>query len=282
MSDAGAGHGSDDLIGTVPGLLKVAASAWWHTTGWTVGASLRGSRRLVQAALSPDSAAELARDVQDAARRYARGLADLGDVEQDPGTAARRASANGTREGSTLRRRGEDLLRKSRDVRLQDESHPAYERILSELAPDEGRILLLMLTKGPQPAIDIRTGGPLGLVRSRLIAPGLSMIGDRAGCRYTARVPSYLHNLYRLGLIWFSRETIQDPLRYQVLEAQPDVLEAIHSVRQAKVVRRSIHLTPFGEDFCRTCLPLEPSELTVLPEHGTPDEPTDVTQPPAP
>ena len=44
---------------------------------------------------------------------------------------------------------------------------------------------------------------------------------------------------------------------YQVLEAQPDVLAAIHSVKFAKVVRRSIHLTPFGEDFCRTCL-LEP------------------------
>ena len=28
----------------------------------------------------------------------------------------------------------------------------------------------------------------------------------------------------------------------------------MHSVRFAKVVRRSIHLTPFGEDFCRTCL----------------------------
>ena len=43
-------------------------------------------------------------------------------------------------------------------------------------------------------------------------------------------------------------------MEYQVVEAQPDVLEAMHSVRFAKVVRRSIHLTPFGEDFCRTCL----------------------------
>jgi hypothetical protein len=55
--------------------------------------------------------------------------------------------------------------------------------------------------------------------------------------------------------VWFSRETLRDPLPYQVLEAQPEVLEAIRSVRQAKVVRRSIHLTPFGEDFCRICLP---------------------------
>jgi hypothetical protein len=41
-----------------------------------------------------------------------------------------------------------------------------------------------------------------------------------------------------------------------VLEAQPDVVEAKRSGGRAKTVRRSILLTPFGEDFCRVCLPL--------------------------
>ena len=134
------------------------------------------------------------------------------------------------------------LLHRSRDVRYEIQGHPAYERILTELPPDEGRILRLLLLHGPQPSVDIRTGGPIGLVRSRLVAPGLSMIGARGGCRYVDRVPPYLNNLFRLGLVWFSRETLRDPLPYQVLEAQPEVLEAIHSVRQAKEVRRSIHL----------------------------------------
>ena len=53
------------------------------------------------------------------------------------------------------------------------------------------------------------------------------MIGAEAGCRHPDRVPAYLNNLYRLGLIWFSREPLEDPLRYQVLEAQPEVLEAM-------------------------------------------------------
>ena len=51
------------------------------------------------------------------------------------------------------------------------------------------------------------------------------MIGAEAGCRYLDRVPAYLNNLYRLGLIWFSREPLEDPLRYQVLEAQPEVTD---------------------------------------------------------
>ena len=155
---------------------------------------------------------------------------------------------------TSLRDRGAELLHRSRDVWNTDQGHPAFDRILDELAPDEGRILLLLLKGGPQPSVDVRTGGPIGMVSSDLIAPGLTMIGARAGCRYLDQVPSYLNNLFRLGLVWFSKESLPDPLDYQVLEAQPDVLEALHSVKFAKIVRRSIHLTPFGEAFCRTAL----------------------------
>ena len=46
-----------------------------------------------------------------------------------------------------------------------------------------------------------------------------------------------------------------------MLEAQPEVAEAMDEVNRARTVRRSIHLTPFGEDFCEVCLPLETSEV---------------------
>ncbi len=171
----------------------------------------------------------------------------------------------------SLRERGEELLERSRDVWSDEQGHPAYSRMLDELAPDEARILLLLLRGGPQPSVDVRTGGPVGLVSSALIAPGMSMIGARAGCRYLDQVPAYLNNLFRLGLIWFSREQLEDPMEYQVVEAQPDVLEAMHSVRFAKVVRRSIHLTPFGVGFCRACL-VDDDEAAELPMHQIPEE----------
>ena len=75
-----------------------------------------------------------------------------------------------------------------------------------------------------------------------------------------------------LGLIWVTHESVGDHQLYQVLEAQPDVLAALKSVRFAKVVRRSIHLTPFGEDFCRICLALDDDELAELPEHSEPGD----------
>jgi hypothetical protein len=282
----------------VPGVVRLAATAWWHTTEWSVGVSLRAGRRLMDVALSPDGAGDLVRDVRAAARGAARELVGMTDIEdneivrrvtgavtqprpgRDEDGIARVTTLPG-RNGheSSLAVRGEELLHRSRDVHYEEDSHPAYERLLDSLAPDEARILRLMLLSGPQPAVDIRTGGPLGLISSRLLAPGLNMIGARAGLRYVERVPSYLTNLNRLGLIWFSRETLRDPLRYQVLEAQPDVLEAIHSVRQAKIIRRSIHLTPFGEGFCRASLVPTEELVAPLPEHAAPARPRE-PQPP--
>ena len=121
--------------------------------------------------------------------------------------------------------------------------HPAYERILDELAPDEARVLLLLLEGGPQPSVDVRTGGPVRQVNSQLVAPGLTMIGARAGCRYLDQVPSYLNNLFRLGLVWFSRESMRDPLEYQVVEAQPDVLgrDGLRAVRQGRTPQHPPH-----------------------------------------
>jgi abortive infection alpha-like protein len=90
----------------------------------------------------------------------------------------------------------------------------------------------------------------------------LNMIGAEAGLRYTGRVHAYLNNLNRLGLVWFSRERLRDPQRYQVLEAQPEVVQAMKKGgRTARTVRRSILLTPFGRDFCEMALPADTAEL---------------------
>ena len=163
-----------------------------------------------------------------------------------------------------LREQGRDLLRRSADVYDDDDAHPAYARILQQLAPDEARILRLLAREGPQPAVDVRTAGPLSIARSDLVAPGLNMIGPAAGSRHPDRIKRYLDNLYRLGLVWFSREPLPDPLEYQVLEAQPEVTEAMEEAGRGKTVRRSIHLTEFGRDFCELVLPEDTAELRAI------------------
>ena len=221
----------DGVLEAAPGLARLAATAAWRTAEWSVGTTLR--------------LFGLSVDDERTTRRSA--------PEPEGGPPERGASR------ATLQARGAELLRRSANVDEDEDTHPAYERILDDLAPDEARILRFLATEGAQPSVDVRTARPFG-VGSRLIAPGLTMIGAEAGCRNVDRIQAYLNNLYRLGLVWFSREPVEDPLQYQVLEAQPEVAEALSEAKRTKTVRRSIHLTPFGEDFCIMSLPLDTLE----------------------
>jgi hypothetical protein len=232
-----------------PGLARIAAGAWLRTAGWTAGLALRAGRRTLDAAVSGENPLELLREAQAETLATARRVLEIADLGHHLGDAdsGRRA---------TLRDRGQALLERSSGLGPEADEHPAYARILDQLSPDEARILRLLAEDGPQPAVDVRTWRPLD-IGSNVVAPGLTMIAQRAGARHPARVPAYLSNLYRLGLIWFSRESLPDPEPYQVLEVQPDVVEAIRETGRARVVRRSIHLTPFGADFCRVCLPVD-------------------------
>ena len=271
----------------LPGLAKVVAVSSVRVGLWAAATGVNAGRRAVDVAMHPEHAAELAEDLRIAAAAISRAV--VGERVDGVRTVASHnpvirvvaetietvtpAPPPQEEPENPLHAAGQELLRRSRDVWADEKSHPAYARIIDELAPDEGRILLLLLRKGPQATLDVRTGGLVGTVSSNLVKPNLNMIGPLAGVRYVERVPSYLHNLERLGLIWFSSETLRDPMEYQVLEAQPDVIEARHSVRRSKVVRRSIHLTPFGEDFCREGLGLHltDEELEAAPPHAKPD-----------
>jgi Abortive infection alpha len=250
---------TDNIRRDAPGLARIAASGWLHSAAWALGASIDVGRLALGALLGEQRA----------------------EASGEPATAeTEKPAANGS-SAEALRERGAALLRRSADVDLDDDSHPAYARILGDLAPDEGRILRLLALEGPQAAVDVRSGMPFA---SQLVALGMSMIGAESGCRHTDRVRAYLNNLNRLGLIWFSREPLEDPLGYQVLEAQPEVEEAMKGAgRMPRTVRRSIHLTPFGEDFCSVCLPLDTAEFTavVTEEPATPEPPPPETKMPA-
>jgi abortive infection alpha-like protein len=241
------GSASWSLRSAAPGLVRFAATASVRTTGWTVGTSLRTGTRITRAIVSGEAPAAVAELALTELRKTALGVLGIADArESDP------VPEIGT--PGSLRARGAELLRRSADVHVEEETHPAYAHILDELTPDEARILRCLALEGSQPTVDVRSG-PLP-VGSQLIAPGLSMIGAHAGCRHVDRVPQYLNNLRRLGLIVISPEPVENPLRYQVLEAQPDVAAAMREAGLARTVRRSVHLTPFGEDFVEMCLPL--------------------------
>ena len=77
---------------------------------------------------------------------------------RDRAVRRRRATAS----GRSLRERGASSCDRSRDVWNDERRTRRTPGSSSELAPDEARILLLLLEGGPQPSVDVRTGGPVG------------------------------------------------------------------------------------------------------------------------
>jgi hypothetical protein len=227
------------------GLLRIAANAGLSTAQWVVQTTVHTGQRVVRGLAAGEPPVKIAQDLGADLRSAAQSVLGVQPVPDE-----QHASTD------ELRARGAELLRRSSDVHFVEDTHPAYERILDELTPDEARIVRFLYREGPQPTVDVRTNRPLG-IGSELIEAGLSMIGRQAGVRNMERTNAYLNNLFRLGLVWFSPEEVE-PSRYQVVEVQPEVQEAMaRAGRAPKTIRRSIHLTPFGEDFCRTCLPVD-------------------------
>jgi hypothetical protein len=269
MNDEPRSEPDPGVVDVLPGLARIAADAWLRTAVWGLEAWLQAAARMARAATSPEEAARLAEDLGSGLRNYARELLGVTDLDErvrqlmPPQSSRSQGRRNDPAVTLSLREQGAELLRDSADVNYEEGAHPAYERILSELAPDEGRILRLLANEGSQPAVDVRASNLIG-VGSQLIAPGLNMIGAQAGLRHVERVLAYLNNLNRLGLVCLSHEPVGDPMRYQVVEAQPEALEAITRAGRAKTVHRSLRLTPFGKDFCEVCLPLATAEIEAL------------------
>ncbi|HEY1966489.1 MAG TPA: Abi-alpha family protein [Pseudonocardia sp.] len=241
------------VVRALPDVVKVTGALVWRTNRWTITASMHIGDVMIRGAVSGQSAASLIEQLSAEAKQSLRELLGVSEVPDPMPQALReRLNANGSRDhatGYTLAERLDALLDASSDLTYSEIGHPAYVRLLSELSPDEARILRLFAQRGAQPSVDVRTRRPFG-VGSELVAPGITMIGRYAGCRDVDRVPAYLNNLFRLGLVWFSREALPEQSLYDVLEAQEEVEEAMARAGKGVTVRRSIELTAFGRNLC--------------------------------
>jgi hypothetical protein len=255
-------------LNSVPAVARVAAGAWYQGAVWGVGAAMKVTERLGEAAVSPDAAAELIGDVRGTVGGLARilGYAGEGVAEEAGVVRPSGRSQNGSDEDAiqTLRERGAELLERAAAVQDgRDPVHPGFARIIDQLAPDEARILKLLVNQGPQGIVYVNKAAPFG-IGAQEIARRLSMIGSEAGCLHGELVPAYLDNLVSHGLVAIRRDALEDELPYQVIEAQPEVTEALGSaggkVFRGQITRRSVHLTDFGRTFCQVCFP--PEHLT--------------------
>jgi hypothetical protein len=260
----------------LPALARATAGAWLRAAAWSAGTTLRVGAQAMRAATDPDAAAHVYGEVADGLRNYAREFLGINELDREmrllTPLAGSRLALNPRVSEESLRAQGSELLRAAADVGVDERAHPAYAQILAEISPDEARILRLLAAEGPQALVDIRAAHLIG-IGSQLVAPALNMLGSEAGLARRARVPIYLTNLSRLGLVLLSDEEIEDRAAYQVLEAQPDVLTMIKQTPRARSVHRSLALTPLGLDLCEVCFPAQQRAL-LAPGHEKGSETT--------
>jgi hypothetical protein len=254
---AGEGDRETELLpglASVPPLVRLAAGAWFRGASWGVGLGVHTAERL------GETVAAVAGLAGDATEGVARAADDAVKAREEQREARPRRPADGV---GSLRERGAALLDRAADVDDGGEVHPGFARIIDQLAPDEARILKLLVNEGPQGIVYVNKAAPFG-IGAREIARRLSMIGHEAGCLHIELVPAYLDNLVSHGLVAIRRDALEDELPYQVIEAQPEVIEALDqaggTIFRGQITRRSVHLTDFGRTFCQVCFP--PEHLT--------------------
>lgn len=129
-----------------------------------------------------------------------------------------------------------------------------YAVILRQLTPDEARILSALSDGAPFPALDVveRTGlGGAG----RVVLRNASTVGKSAGVSLLDHVPSYLTRLIGLGLVDLGEEAPALDTQYEILMTDETVRAAEDSVKRARFVRRTVHISRLGNHFWRACDP---------------------------
>jgi hypothetical protein len=237
---------------------RIGAALTQRASGYSMEAGVRTGTRMTYAAVNSESPAELLDSVRAVALdELQRAGINLGDQQsewldshEDEAVDPKPLTQD------ELRERGTRLISQSAEVGRDESVHPAFDSILTQLATDEGRILRLLATEGPQGALDIydKTYVPF---RTRLVAEDLTMLGSDAGCRNEDRAPVYLQNLRRLGLVQVSEKPIEDLKRYEIIEAQGHVEQAREQAARPKIIYNSVRLTDFGVEFCELCFPFE-------------------------
>lgn len=242
-----AGDPVGNLVRGGLGVVRVGVGVGARVAAFGVTTSARFAGRVLRAARHGEPAGEVVAETVRDVRERGRELLGLGPLGEEPAGAPRRRATP-----EVLRARGARLLRQSVDIDYEEPVHPAWLDILDALTPDEARLLRHLRDHGPVAMVDVRTQPITG--PSTLVVGGVTLVGEVAGCRFADRVPGYLVNLTRLGLVGTPAEPLP-PEAYEMLEAQPAVQDARKQARRSTVVRRQVALTAFGQDMVAACLP---------------------------
>ena len=153
-----------------------------------------------------------------------------------------------------------ELLERSMEQTPEEAREHAFVTILRQLVPDEARILGALSDGGSHPVLHVTAASTLGASTRRLLS-NVSSIGQAAGVQLREMTPHYISHLVELGLVELAPENPELALKYEILESNTQVREALAQVgrreklSRARIVRRTVRLTELGRKLWVACQP---------------------------
>ncbi len=204
------------------------------------------ARRLLQLPQAVPSVVRTANPLSSEERRtleYIRGA--------DPGAAPLRSAMG-------------ELLERSVEATRADSRDYLYGTIISQLVPDEARILAALSDGTPFAAIDVVQKLRRG--KTRIALAHASAVGRQAGLVSPDSTPTYLARLQSFGLVEFGPEDEALAVQYDILATDSTVQDARRSVRgTVKLVRSTVRLSAFGAQFWTAADPSRPALPSTAP-----------------
>jgi hypothetical protein len=134
-----------------------------------------------------------------------------------------------------------------------------FGTIVSQLVPDEARILAALAEGGQFATVDV-VAKHVGRSASRTVLSNACSIGTVAGISPARNVPTYITRLHGFGLVEFGPEDEDLATEYDQLTVDSTVQEARAKIDKnklgsAKLVRKTVALSPLGREFWAACAP---------------------------
>jgi hypothetical protein len=160
---------------------------------------------------------------------------------------------NSSGDDAPLRSAMGELLERSVETDRATSREYLFGTIISQLVPDEARILAFLSDGRAAASADVVTK-PVGRSRTRTELAHASTVGRNAGVSNPENTPTYLKRLLGFGLVQFGPEDSSLGTEYEILATDASVQAAQASAEARKqggvrLVRGTVSLTDLGRQF---------------------------------
>lgn len=143
------------------------------------------------------------------------------------------------------------LLDASRTQTRVEAEHQYFRKIAEQLVPDQALMLSALADQSTYPLLGVEAISFFGT--SEVILTGVSNLGRSAGAKAPGLFHVYLNELIRIGLAEVDPVELPEGLKYEILESDPLIREAVERLKSAgirgRIRRKSIRISSFGLQF---------------------------------